>query len=164
MKIRGFRVEPGEVEAALRACPGVREALVVARTDSAGANAAAHGSLAEAALAEAALAASYAAGLDLITIDELGSQVQAEALAMFRARPGSRVRIKAIGGGGGKGQRILGTSLLGKKGAREDAMLAAAGNHCAALKRTAIGGLTLESLHLAEGEWKYLEAAELEAI
>jgi 16S rRNA pseudouridine516 synthase len=40
-------------------------------------------------------------------------------------------------------------------------MLAAAGNHCAALCRTAIGGLTLESLDLAVGEWRYLEAAEL---
>ena len=43
-------------------------------------------------------------------------------------------------------------------------MLAAAGNHCAALKRTAIGGLTLESLGLAEGEWKYLEASDLESV
>ena len=40
-------------------------------------------------------------------------------------------------------------------------MLAAAGSHCAALRRTAIGGLTLEALGLAEGEWCYLDAAEL---
>jgi 16S rRNA pseudouridine516 synthase len=40
-------------------------------------------------------------------------------------------------------------------------MLAAAGNHCAALCRVAIGGLTLQALGLAEGEWRYLEAAEL---
>lgn len=40
-------------------------------------------------------------------------------------------------------------------------MLAAAGNHCVALCRTAIGALTLETLGLAEGEWRYLEAAEL---
>jgi 16S rRNA pseudouridine516 synthase len=39
-------------------------------------------------------------------------------------------------------------------------MLAAAGNHCVALCRTAIGGLTLESLGLAEGEWRYLDAAD----
>lgn len=40
-------------------------------------------------------------------------------------------------------------------------MLAAAGNHCAALERTAIGGLELASLDLAEGEWRYLSDAEL---
>jgi 16S rRNA pseudouridine516 synthase len=40
-------------------------------------------------------------------------------------------------------------------------MLAAAGNHCSALRRTAIGGLTLDALGLAEGEWCYLEPAQL---
>jgi len=36
IKIRGFRVEPGEVEAVLRAWPGVREAAAVVREDVAG--------------------------------------------------------------------------------------------------------------------------------
>jgi 16S rRNA pseudouridine516 synthase len=36
-------------------------------------------------------------------------------------------------------------------------MLAAAGNHCAALCRTAIGMLELDDLGLAEGEWCYLD-------
>lgn len=40
-------------------------------------------------------------------------------------------------------------------------MLAAAGNHCAALQRTAIGQLQLSSLHLEEGEWCYLEQDQL---
>lgn len=40
-------------------------------------------------------------------------------------------------------------------------MLAAAGNHCTALCRVAIGGLTLEALGLAEGEWTFLEADQL---
>ncbi len=40
-------------------------------------------------------------------------------------------------------------------------MLAAAGNHCGALHRSAIGSLTLDSLGLAEGEWCYLDPAQL---
>ncbi|MGH8809849.1 MAG: 16S rRNA pseudouridine(516) synthase, partial [Noviherbaspirillum sp.] len=40
-------------------------------------------------------------------------------------------------------------------------MLAAADNHCEALRRTAIGKLTLDSLGLEEGEWCYLEAEHL---
>jgi 16S rRNA pseudouridine516 synthase len=40
-------------------------------------------------------------------------------------------------------------------------MLAAAGNHCAALRRTAIGGLTLDALGLEEGEWCFLEQEQL---
>ncbi|MDR8367970.1 non-ribosomal peptide synthetase, partial [Pseudomonas sp. JL3] len=36
VKIRGFRIELGEIEARLHECPGVREALVVAREDSPG--------------------------------------------------------------------------------------------------------------------------------
>jgi 16S rRNA pseudouridine516 synthase len=43
-------------------------------------------------------------------------------------------------------------------------MLAAAGNHCAALCRTAIGELTLASLGLEEGEWTYLEQAQLDLL
>jgi len=43
-------------------------------------------------------------------------------------------------------------------------MLAAAGNHCVALHRSQIGGLTLESLGLKEGEWCYLEQAQLDLL
>lgn len=40
-------------------------------------------------------------------------------------------------------------------------MLAAAGNHCSALHRSAIGGLQLDALGLQEGEWCYLDEAQL---
>ncbi|HSG40625.1 MAG TPA: amino acid adenylation domain-containing protein, partial [Thermoanaerobaculia bacterium] len=36
VKIRGFRIEPGEIETALRRCPGVTEAVVMAREDRPG--------------------------------------------------------------------------------------------------------------------------------
>jgi acyl carrier protein len=36
VKIRGFRIELGEIEAQLAKCPGVREAVVIAREDSPG--------------------------------------------------------------------------------------------------------------------------------
>ncbi len=36
IKLRGFRIETGEIEAALKACPGVREALVMVRETPAG--------------------------------------------------------------------------------------------------------------------------------
>jgi 16S rRNA pseudouridine516 synthase len=36
-------------------------------------------------------------------------------------------------------------------------MLAAAGNHCAALRRVAIGGLTLDALGLEEGAWCHID-------
>jgi 16S rRNA pseudouridine516 synthase len=39
-------------------------------------------------------------------------------------------------------------------------MLAAADNHCTALRRAQIGGLTLAALGLAEGEWCYLDEAQ----
>ena len=40
-------------------------------------------------------------------------------------------------------------------------MLAAAGNHCTALNRSQIGNLKLSELNLAQGEWCYLDAAQL---
>jgi 16S rRNA pseudouridine516 synthase len=43
-------------------------------------------------------------------------------------------------------------------------MLAAAGNHCDALHRTAIGKLSLDMLGLEEGEWCYLEQRHMELL
>jgi len=63
-------------------------------------------------LADVILNASYAKGIDLFSIEELCAQVQVEAAGMLKKFPQSRVRLKAIGGGGGKGQRLLGAELL----------------------------------------------------
>ncbi len=43
-------------------------------------------------------------------------------------------------------------------------MLAAAGNHCAALERVAIGDLRLDALKLEEGRWCYLDEAQLKLL
>lgn len=74
-------------------------------------------------LADHILYASYNKGIDLFSIEELCAQVQIEVAAMLKKYPQSRVRLKAIGGGGGKGQRLLGASLLNQKNAT-DAMIA----------------------------------------
>jgi acetyl/propionyl-CoA carboxylase alpha subunit len=78
------------------------------------------------ALADHILMASYAKGIDLYSVEELCAQVQVEVAELFRQHPRSRFRIKAIGGGGGKGQRILGGSLLAAKNADEKMILKAA--------------------------------------
>ncbi len=70
-------------------------------------------------LADHILYASYARGVDLFSIEELCAQVEAECAAMLKKHPQSRVRLKAIGGGGGKGQRLLGAALLTKKNASD---------------------------------------------
>jgi acetyl/propionyl-CoA carboxylase alpha subunit len=57
--------------------------------------------------AERILQAGYAKRIDLYTIDELSEQVKKEAERLLKENPGRRFRLKAIGGGGGKGQRIF---------------------------------------------------------
>jgi acetyl/propionyl-CoA carboxylase alpha subunit len=59
------------------------------------------------AAAAALLEASYRAHLDLFSIDELAATIQDEAARLLAENPGRRFRLKAIGGGGGKGQRIF---------------------------------------------------------
>lgn len=78
------------------------------------------------ALAEQVLAACYQKGIDMFTIEELGAQVELEVAEMFRRYPQSRVRLKAIGGGGGKGQRILGGALLTARSIDEELVQRAA--------------------------------------
>ena len=70
-------------------------------------------------LADIILFASYDKGIDLFSIEELCVQVEEECFEMFKNYPGARIRLKAIGGGGGKGQRILGASLLTSKNPSE---------------------------------------------
>ena len=59
-------------------------------------------------LADRVLAAGYRRGIDLYTVEELSATLT-EAVGRINAQyPENRVRLKAIGGGGGKGQRIVG--------------------------------------------------------
>jgi acetyl/propionyl-CoA carboxylase alpha subunit len=58
-------------------------------------------------LADRVLDAAYAKHLDLFSIDELAEQIRLEAEQLIAQHPGRRFRLKAIGGGGGKGQRIF---------------------------------------------------------
>ncbi len=55
----------------------------------------------------ALLAASYKAGIDIIEAADIGLALQVEAKRMLTEKPNNRFRLKAIAGGGGKGQRIL---------------------------------------------------------
>jgi len=58
-------------------------------------------------LAESVLEAGWAAHLDLVDIAAIAEQVRLEVKQIFAEWPGRRLRLKAVGGGGGKGQRIL---------------------------------------------------------
>ncbi|MFV8817227.1 biotin/lipoyl-containing protein [Haliea sp. E17] len=57
--------------------------------------------------ADIVLAASYDKGVDLYTVDELCDTLTEAVQKMQADYPENRVRLKAISGGGGKGQRIL---------------------------------------------------------
>ncbi|MDZ7781584.1 MAG: biotin carboxylase N-terminal domain-containing protein [Halioglobus sp.] len=56
--------------------------------------------------ADLVLSASYDKGIDLYTVEELCSTLTQAVERMMADYPENRVRLKAIGGGGGKGQRI----------------------------------------------------------
>jgi len=58
-------------------------------------------------LADEILAASYERGVDLFSIADLGETIEEKVAEMYREFPANRIRLKAISGGGGKGQRIL---------------------------------------------------------
>ena len=58
--------------------------------------------------ADIVLSASYEKGIDIYTVDELCDALTEAVDKMTAEYPENRVRLKAISGGGGKGQRILG--------------------------------------------------------
>ena len=57
--------------------------------------------------ADIVLAAGYKKGVDLYTVAELQQSIAEQVVAIGKKHPENRIRLKAIGGGGGKGQRIL---------------------------------------------------------
>ena len=58
--------------------------------------------------ADIVLSASYEKGIDIYTVDDLCDALTEAVDKMTAEYPENRVRLKAISGGGGKGQRILG--------------------------------------------------------
>lgn len=75
--------------------------------------------------ADAVLNASYSKGIDIISMEEICAEAVIRVAEVFRKYPENRVRLKAIGGGGGKGQRIL-QSPAAFDGELEDRITAAA--------------------------------------
>lgn len=63
-----------------------------------------------------------------------------------------------------RGENLLEIVLEQGKYHQVKRMLAAAGNHCVALHRSAIGGLGLESLQIGEGEWCYIDNEKLDLL
>jgi len=57
--------------------------------------------------AEALLQAGYAQTVELVTIEQLQREAEEICEEIWRDYPGSRVRFKHIGSGGGKGQRVV---------------------------------------------------------
>jgi biotin carboxylase len=57
--------------------------------------------------AEALLQAGYAVTVELVTIEELQTAAENEARKIWKEYPDKRIRFKTIGGGGGKGQRVV---------------------------------------------------------
>ncbi|CBL44335.1 Biotin/lipoyl attachment:Carbamoyl-phosphate synthase L chain, ATP-binding [gamma proteobacterium HdN1] len=58
-------------------------------------------------VADEVLNASYKRSMDLISIAEIAKELEIRLQEIFHKYPNNRMRLKAIGGGGGKGQRIL---------------------------------------------------------
>ncbi len=57
--------------------------------------------------AERLLRVGYAKSTELVSIEELQKTAERESLAIWKQYPGKRIRYKCVGGGGGKGQRVV---------------------------------------------------------
>ena len=57
--------------------------------------------------AEAVLQASYRKNIALLNLADIQAQAQKQGTLLLKENPGRRLRLKYIGGGGGKGQRIV---------------------------------------------------------
>jgi len=57
--------------------------------------------------AEALLQVGYGQSVELVTIEELQKTAERESHTIWEQYPGKRIRYKCIGGGGGKGQRVV---------------------------------------------------------
>ena len=68
--------------------------------------------------ADIVLDAGYQKGIDLYTIAELQDTIREQVIEIGKQFPENRIRLKCIGGGGGKGQRIL-ASPMSFKGDKE---------------------------------------------
>tara|TARA_R110001592_G_scaffold363375_1_gene686370 strand:+ start:12216 stop:15095 length:2880 start_codon:yes stop_codon:yes gene_type:complete len=70
--------------------------------------------------AEVLLEAAYKKGIDLYTTAELQETIQEQVIEIGKQYPENRIRLKCIGGGGGKGQRILSSpaSFIGDAASR----------------------------------------------
>ena len=57
--------------------------------------------------AEQLLQAGYSQSIELVTIEELQKMAEQQSHTIWQQYPGKRIRYKCIGGGGGKGQRVI---------------------------------------------------------
>ena len=57
--------------------------------------------------ADIVLSAAYKKGIDIYSIEELQETIAEQVVEIGKLYPENRIRLKCIGGGGGKGQRIL---------------------------------------------------------
>jgi acetyl/propionyl-CoA carboxylase alpha subunit len=57
--------------------------------------------------AERLLQAGYSRSVELVTIEELQKMAETQSQEIWQQYPGRRIRYKCIGGGGGKGQRVV---------------------------------------------------------